>query len=276
MDIFSILAISAIVFGAIVGSFLNALLFRYGTGKSVMRGRSQCVHCGHTLAALDLVPIFSYIFLRGKCRYCGTNVSMQYPLVEIVGAMLSLGIFLQYPQPLFYAFWLLVWMTILFLIVYDIRHTVLPWSCTLLLIALSLAYVGFTHQDMWGWLAGPILAAPLAFLSLVSRGRWMGWGDGVLELSLGWFLGVSAGVTALLLAVWIGATVGIALVILPKILAKIRRKVFAMLSYQDQWKLRGYGFTMSSEIPFAPFMAMGAALVFFFHVDFPSIFFAVW
>src|SRR3989344_1506226 len=94
------------VFGAILGSFVNALSFRYNTGRSVVRGRSRCMHCGHTLDAVDLVPILSYLFLHGRCRHCGTRISVQYPLVEVVAAALSVGVYMLYPAPLSYVLFL--------------------------------------------------------------------------------------------------------------------------------------------------------------------------
>ena len=101
------------------------------------------------------------------------------------------------------------------------------------------------------FISGPVLAAPLIALSLVSGGTWMGWGDGLFELSLGWLLGTIPGLTALMLGIWSGALFGIVLV------------VWAQLP----WKYRSAGFTMKSELPFAPFLALGAVLVYFFHVD---------
>lgn len=250
-----LLTCGALALGAIAGSFLNALSFRFGTGRSVLRGRSRCMRCGHTLGALDLVPIFSYLFLRGRCRYCSTRVSLQYPLVEAAAALVSLAIFLAHPQePLAYLFWFVVWMTLLFVVVYDLRHTVIPWSCSILLAVLALLYLALSFGGvlgptepagslLWSALAGPVLALPLFFISFVSKGAWMGWGDGALELSLGWFLGLSLGATALMFAFWIGATVGIVLILLKR------------------------GFRMGSEIPFAPFLVLGAFIVYVFHID---------
>lgn len=147
-------------------------------------------------------------------------------------------------------------MTLLFTVVYDLRHSIIPWRCSILLGVLALASL-FVNLDTLAvlippqsvLLAGPVLAAPLFLLSFVSRGRWMGWGDGALELSLGWFLGLSAGLSALMLAFWAGAAVGIALILLKK------------------------GLTMKTELPFAPFLVFGMFLAFFFHVDFfPALF----
>ncbi len=268
-----ILQIGAIMLGLIIGSFLNALSFRFNTGAKFfsprgMGGRSRCMHCRHTLHALDLVPVLSYAFLGGKCRYCGAKISPQYPLVELAAAALAGGVYATHPvltanalNPLPFIFWLSVWMTLLFIVIYDIKHTIIPWSCSCLLAALAvlLLFVNldslqFSVPGMWVLLAGPLLVLPLFLLSLFSGGTWMGWGDSALELSLGWLiavpLGFSAGITALCLGFWIGAVVGVVLLGLSR--------------------LGFFGYTIRSEIPFAPFLVLGALLAYFFHVDFFS------
>lgn len=247
---------AAALLGAIGGSFLNALSFRLGTGLSVMHGRSQCMRCGHTLGVLDLVPVFSWALLRGRCRYCGSRISWQYPLVELAAAALGAAAAYLYPEPALFAFWFVVSMTLLFVVVYDLRHMIIPWSCSIVLALLAVGYLAMTHAGPWAWAAGPLLAAPLLLLSLVSGGRWMGWGDGSLELSLGWLLGLSMGLSALMLAFWMGASVGIALMLLSS-WGPISSKTLS----------RG-GYTMRSELPFAPFLIFGAWLALFLHVDF--------
>jgi leader peptidase (prepilin peptidase)/N-methyltransferase len=267
-----ILLVGAALFGIIVGSFINALSFRFNTGRRFfspqgMGGRSRCMQCGHTLHSIDLVPLFSFLFLRGKCRYCGSRISWQYPLVEALAGALAAGVYLANPSVLAFAFWFVVWMTLLFVVLYDIKHKIIPWSCSLLLIALALFgllfdLVGPTFSDvphffipsLWLLLAGPLLALPLFLLSLVSGGRWMGWADSLLELSLGALLGLSAGATALCLAFWSGAIVGIVLLMLSHIFSR----------------LHFFRYTIKSEVPFAPFLIFGAALAYFFHVDFFS------
>jgi leader peptidase (prepilin peptidase)/N-methyltransferase len=231
------------VLGAIVGSFLNALSFRLGTGRSVMRGRSHCMRCGKTLTAIDLVPIVSYLCLRGRCRHCGVRISIQYPLVEAAAAALGAAVFALNADPLQFALWFVAWMTLLFVVVYDLRHFIIPWSCSIVLALLGLAHVWMSGLGIWSVAAGPALAAPLLLLSLVSRGRWMGWGDGALQLGLGWLLGPTMGLTGLVLGFWSGAAVGIVLLAAQK------------------------GYTMKSELPFAPFLILGAGVAYFFHVD---------
>ena len=235
---------AAAALGLILGSFLNALLFRYNTGKSVLRGRSRCMHCGHTLVAVDLVPVFSYLYLCGACRYCHSRISWQYPIVEASAAALSVLVYLQNPEPMQFALGLAVWLTLLFIVVYDLRHQIIPWSASGLLAALALIQIFNFQFSIFNLLAGPALAAPLLLISLLSRGRWMGWGDGVLQLGLGWLLGLTAGLTAFMLAFWAGAVVGILLMLVSKRV------------------------TMKSEVPLAPFLIFGAACAYFLHVDF--------
>ena len=220
------------------------------------------MHCGHPLSSLDLVPVFSFVFLGGKCRYCGARISWQYPLVEVIAAALSALVYWQNPalvgftvQPLPFIFWFVVWMTLLFVVIYDLKHTIIPWSCSGLLVVLAVVSLFFNLQTLhfgvpglWVLLAGPLLALPLFLLSLFSGGTWMGWGDSALETSLGWLVaasvGVSAGATALCLAFWIGAVVGVVLLLL------------------SRWGF--FGYTIKSEIPFAPFLVLGALLAYFF------------
>lgn len=231
--------------GAILGSFLNAILFRYGTGKSALHGRSACMHCGHTLGAAELVPIFSYIFLRGRCKHCRTRISPQYPLVEAAAALLAVGTWLATGEPLSFAYYLTIQLVLLFVFVYDLRHKIIPTGALVALAVLTLApLLVVPGQEPFALLAGPLLAAPLFFFSAISGGRWMGWGDAPLMLSLGWLLGLTQGLTAFMLAFWGGALVGIGLM------------------------LAARGYTMKSEVPFAPFLIGGAWAAYFCNVDF--------
>lgn len=82
--------------GLCMGSFLNCLAWRMTHGESVMHGRSHCTSCGHTLAARDLVPVLSWLFSRGRCRYCGERVSWRYPATELLCCVVYVSILLRY------------------------------------------------------------------------------------------------------------------------------------------------------------------------------------
>ena len=76
------------IFGLTLGSFLNCLIYRFEVGENFLRGRSYCPHCKHILSWKDLIPVFSFIILKGKCRYCKKPISWQYPLIELTTAIL--------------------------------------------------------------------------------------------------------------------------------------------------------------------------------------------
>lgn len=230
--------------GAALGSFINVLVLRAGTGRSAVSGRSRCMDCGVVLGPGEMVPVFSYVFLRGKCRHCRKRISLQYPLVEAAAAVLAVLTYLAHTQFLVFIFWFLIWMILLFIAVYDARYKIIPPQGAAILGICALGFAALNGT----FFSGILLSSPLFLASLLSRGRAMGWGDGILEVSLGFLLGLSAGLTALMLAFWSGAVVGIAAVIARK------------------------GVTMKSEVPLAPFLILGAAAAHFFHVDFfPSL-----
>ena len=82
------------LFGLVFGSFCNAWAWRIAHDESIAKGRSHCPECGHTLAAKDLVPLFSWIALKGKCRYCGKPISRRYPLVEAILGVYFLSVYI--------------------------------------------------------------------------------------------------------------------------------------------------------------------------------------
>lgn len=295
-------ALFTVSLGLIIGSFINALSFRYHTGAGV-GGRSRCMRCGHILGARDLVPVLSYALLRGRCRYCKTSIAFQYPIVEALAGLMGYATWALHPHPLAFLIATLVWSTLLFVIIYDLRHTVLPTGALFLLSAVGLLSVfvecadfcRLSHPTFLEFSAGPILGAPLLLLSLVSRGRWMGWGDGMLAVGLGWLLGLSQGLSALPIAFWGGSIAGLILVLYSRLRARknggyTQTLIFASLRFlsfimptkvqralykqraeeyataQTRPKLVS-GYTMESAIPFAPFLAFGAFIAHAYSFD---------
>jgi len=263
-----LLQIGIFVFGAIIGSFLNVVILRYG--KKSLNGRSICSFCSQQLKWFELIPILSFFLLGGKCIRCQKKISWQYPLVEIVTGTLFLLIFIFFTltgdHPLGVAIFnlILLWSIFSLLIiifVYDIYHKIIPDLLVFLFSGLALAnflvfdFQGFgfsLYNNLW---AGPILALPFAFLWFVSGGRWMGLGDAKLAFGIGWFLGLIKGSSAIILGIWIGAIVGLFLVALSRVM--IKKRLF----------FRSKNFTIKSELPFAPFLIIGLILVFFFGWD---------
>lgn len=250
------IALVPFLFGTILGSFINALSFRYNSGRSMM-GRSACTSCGKALGAHELIPVLSFVLQRGRCRGCKSRISLQYPLVEVTAGVLVGVASTQFPgEPVLLAIVVAYFMTLLFLAVYDIRHTVLPDGFVYAAGVLALVYTTLIHGAqgiLSSMVAGASLALPLFFIWLISRGRAMGLGDAKLMVASGIFLGLSAGAAALLLAFWIGALWGIGLLLI----ARASRH-------------RG-GVTMKSEIPFGPFIVLGTGLSYFLHVSLTSL-----
>ncbi len=256
------------VFGLIIGSFLNVLILR--RGKQSVSGRSACPSCGHILRWYDLIPVLSWFLLKGSCRDCGHPISIQYPLVEALTAVVFLVIALA---PILLPFKILALPIAALLIaiaVYDFRTTIIPdpWVLVAGMLCITSALLGAVSADMPmlpALMAGPIAAIPLFTLWLVSGGRWMGLGDSKLTLATGWLLGIQGGLTALFLAFVIGAIISLLLMFFTSAsFARFTRTLAG--SPHDTLKEdspSASGFTMKSEIPFGPYLVGACFLVWF-------------
>ena len=256
------------IFGLIIGSFLNVVIYRFGSGMRVT-GRSKCLSCGKTLTVAMLIPLLSFLFMRGRCGYCGTKLSWQYPLVEtLTGALFVIaahvnGLFnmgATQHQLIVFAVEAVIWEVLVVITVYDLKHRIIPDLLSLLFALLS----GGILLLKWSWglsvipflpfldsvpvwinaAAGLLLALPFALLWLLSGGRAMGLGDAKLAWGIGWFLGFAGGVSAAVLAFWVA--------FFPSLLLLL---------------VRSKHFTMKSEIPFAPFLIIGTLIVYTFDID---------
>lgn len=258
-----LLASFVFVLGTIIGSFLNVVAFRYNTGMT-LGGRSQCFSCSRTLQWFELVPVVSFVALRGKCVDCESKISWQYPLVEVFTGALFLGVFFKFSflelgiELLVSLLFSLVITSILMVImVYDMRHKIIPDGLVYAFIILSLLkLVGetgipaiFEAPHVLDLLAGPLLYMPFFLLWFFSKGTWMGLGDAKLALGIGWMLGFSGGISAVTLAFWMGALFSIASLLMQK---------FAI----TQGSL-----SMKTELPFAPFLILGLLAVYFWNID---------
>lgn len=227
------------IFGLALGSFLNVVIFRLRSDEQWTRGRSHCVSCKTSLTVADLVPLASFVILKGKCRYCATSLSWQYPVVELVSGILCalayLALLSSYGLPslmvslqsgMVFPLLLLVrnifFICILLVIfVTDLRWYAIYDGVVLLGAAVALAFnvmmpPFFSPQYILpAWMN--LLAAtalPVAFFGLqyaVSSGRWIGSGDILLGALMGLMLGFPQVIAALFIAYCLGALYGIAL-----------------------------------------------------------------
>jgi len=272
-----ILGIFFFVSGTIIGSFINVVTLRYHTGRSITRGRSACFSCGKALKWYELIPLISYGALRAHCRSCGSTLSLQYPAVEFGTGILFFGMYLKFFSPfglsfssvLYFVLYASVISFLMAILVYDLRHKIIPNAFVyppilFSLVLLLLHYFEFNDLNALGMFifAGIGMALPIALLWFFSRGRAMGLGDAKLALALGFLLGPIPALSAFLLSFWFGALVGIFLLFLPAMRRGIQ-KLFTPHSLSGT-RIR---FTMKSEIPFAPFLIFGFLLVFFFDIN---------
>jgi leader peptidase (prepilin peptidase)/N-methyltransferase len=247
----TLIAVILAAAGLIFGSFVNALTWRLHEKKDWVKARSQCVHCGHQLSGLDLVPIFSWLGLGGKCRYCRQPISPQYPLVEAAAAATFVLSYLFWPAGLnggqLYLFtaWLVSSIGLLALLIYDVRWMLLPSKLiypTLLAAASgNLAYLLLAQTDrthfLLQWFSSVLVASGIFFiLHIISKGRWIGFGDVRLGLVTGTLLH-SPGISFLMI-----------------FLASILGTVFVLPSM-----LRGRR-GIGSRLPYGPFLILATAL----------------
>lgn len=204
-----------VVGGLAFGSFVNALVWRLhkqATAKhmtkaqkkklSIVSGRSMCVHCHHELAWMDLMPVISWLSLRGKCRYCGHKIE-DSPIVEIGTAILFVGSYMAWPFAwdgagiILFGLWLVFLVSFMALVVYDLRWMELPNKIVYPLIGLAIVQVGvmMVMSDepfetllgaFWGFL---VIGGLFYVLFQLSGGRWIGGGDVKLSFMIGLLVG---------------------------------------------------------------------------------------
>ncbi len=254
------------IFGLLIGSFLNVVIFRYDTGSSVAKGRSKCFTCDKMLHWYELLPLASFLFQAGRCRGCGSKISWQYPLVELATGFAFVLAYAKAPlevlSPTGFIIFLLLAKLLSFYVViavYDLKHKIIPdlfsYSAALIsLVFIGISYLSIGTVDFSQVIAGPLLFLFFFFFWFISKGKWMGLGDGKLALSVGWLLGLSQGIAAILLSFWIGAIVAILIMLFQKLVSQ-----------------KG-SLGMKSEIPFGPFILVGFLIVFIWGIDMQSIF----
>lgn len=207
----------ALVFGLVIGSFLNVCICRMPVGRSVARGCSFCPQCGHSLGPLDLVPLLSFLCLRGRCRYCKENISVQYPIVELIaGGLFVLCFYVFGLHPMTLVSWALVCVLIVASGI-DMRTFEIPDGASIAVLVIGVVCFFIPGLLWWDRLLGILCAAgPLLLVVLLSRGTAMGMGDVKLMAAAGLVLGWKLSLFALFAGVVIGGAVGSVLMLTRK------------------------------------------------------------
>ncbi len=230
--------------GSVLASFAGVLAERVHTGESWARDRSSCNSCNEPLQARDLVPVLSWASALGRARCCGAQVPWVYAASELsLGSLFALA-YLKLGLSLALLLFLLALCTLAFVVLYDLRHTVVPIAAsnTLLVVSLAFAYVTARSMSELGLALLIAGATGLFFFALhfFSRGRAMGLGDTPVALSLSLLAGPYAAIPGLLFSFWIGAVIGIGILV-----------------------SRPKGHRMGIEVPFVPFLVAGYLLAYF-------------
>ncbi len=206
-----------ILLGLVMGSFLNCLAWRLTHNESVLRGRSHCTSCGHVLSARDLVPVFSWLFSHGRCRYCGERVSWRYPATEVLCAALYTSIVLRYGLTLEAVEMLLFASALLVLSLTDIDEFVIPNACVLFAVVVRLVYIVASCNDVAGTMlssvgSGLVIGVVLVVLTLIMDRvlgkESMGGGDIKLLAVAGLYFGWAQCLFLLVVACVAGIVVG--------------------------------------------------------------------
>lgn len=250
--------ILSLILGLFIGSFLNCVVYRVYHKKTFLKGHSFCPKCNHNLSVLDLIPIFSYLSLKGKCRYCKEPISKQYLFVELItGVVFFLVAYLLNASFLTQGFLNLEFLNLIFyffvasyfimIFIFDLKWFIIPDGLTFSGIAVTLFYLilsTFLNVLSVEELFVRVLTAFIVFLFFFalyffSEGKAMGFGDVKLVVFLGLLLGFPNILPALFIAFFLGAVIGLIMMM---------------------FKKKG----MKSEIPFGPFLVFGTFVSLFF------------
>ena len=232
--------VAAGLFGAIVGSFLNVCIYRLPRGASVVWPASACAQCGRALAWFENIPVFSYPALGGRCRTCRERISIRYPIVEALTAIMFAGAWWYYGPSLLLVARLILGCALIVLFAIDLEHQLLPNAITLPGIVVGFLFSLFTEP---GWFAsligilvgGGILYGTAEVYYRIRGEEGLGMGDVKMLAMVGAFLGWQLTVMTLMLASLAGSVIGGAIILLQ----------------------RG---GMKTALPFGTFLAVGAAL----------------
>lgn len=202
-----------ICIGLAMGSFINALVYRISRNESIVAGRSKCPACRHQLAWFDLVPLISFFFLRGQCRYCHREISLQYPLVEFITAGSLACLYLVFGNSANFLFFAMVVLFLIPLFFADALYYIVPDSISIPAIVIVLAIQFFRGADMLHIFYAMMIGGGLfLFQYLFSKGRWVGEGDIRIGILMGAILGIPQILVALFIAYVGGAFLGFILI----------------------------------------------------------------
>ena len=240
--------------GAVVGSFLNVCIRRIPAGESLVFPASHCPKCNHSIRFYDNIPIISFLLLRGRCRNCRESISLQYPLVELLTAIMALLLFWKFGLTLKFLFSFLFACVLIIITFIDLEHQIIPDVLTLpgipvFFLAAVFAMGVSPLEAVLGVLIGGGILYAIAFgYELITKREGMGGGDIKLLAMLGAFFGWKSLFFILLVSSFLGAIVGISVMLIK-------------------------GKDMKYAVPFGPFLSLAALACIFWGDEFIRLLF---
>ena len=239
------LSVVSIIFGALIGSFLNVCILRLPEEESIITPGSHCPRCKNPIKFYDNIPLVSYVLLKGRCRHCHSPISFQYPLIEGITALGSLILFMKFGPSLSYLFYFSFVAALIAITVIDLYHQIIPDVISLpgigvgLLASLIIPQITFLNSLLGILLGGGSLFLVATLYQWLFKREGMGGGDVKLLAMIGAFLGWKAVILTILLSSLIGSITGIII----------------MVSKGKDFKY---------AIPFGPFLSLGAMIALFY------------
>jgi len=200
------------IFGLIIGSFLNVVIYRLPKHESIVYGPSHCMNCNEKIRPYDLIPVLSYLVLGGKCRHCGTKISIRYPMIELLNGFLYLGIFAFYGLTLDGLLMMAFSSTLLVIAMIDF-DTMDIYDGALIVILLLAIIRLITNISSFpsAILGGLVVSIPLYIIAILTQG--IGGGDVKLMGVAGFFLGIKVTLVGTFLGILMGGLWGVILML---------------------------------------------------------------
>jgi leader peptidase (prepilin peptidase)/N-methyltransferase len=229
------------VLGLIIGSFINVCIYRIPRNESVIYPASHCPKCRTKIKPIDNIPLLSYILLKGRCRNCGSKISIQYPVVEFLTGLIYLIIYLIYGLSIQSLVYIILSSALIIIAFIDLQKQMIPDVISLpgivigLILSFIVPYISFINSALGALVGGGIILIIAWVGSIIFKKEAMGGGDVKLAAMIGAFLGWRYTIISLFLGFFLGALIGIILIIM-----KIKKR--------------------EDAIPFGPFIALGSII----------------
>lgn len=232
------------IIGLLIGSFLNVCIYRIPRKQSIVFPPSHCTNCNTKLKSIDLIPVLSYLFYKGKCRYCGETISIQYPIIELLTGIVYLLLFIKFGYSIDFIFFGVLCTLLIIISGIDYKHQVISDKIVLSILIIAIIYKLITYfclklpVDWTSSFIGLLIGGGFLLLVALVSGGGMGGGDIKLMGALGFWLGWQLTIVTMLISFILGAVLSVLLLL---------------------FKIKG----RKDAIPFGPFIALAALITIF-------------